>query len=309
MADRERAALRLVANNSSIPQCELSNREICATQLSFPNDGSIELIDDYEASHLAGLMPSNRALYRDLRKLWGAGVFKITREHFFNMKSRAKNGHAPLSHDLDEFFQFARAVGPRPSLGHSIDRIDNNAGYSSKNIRWATATEQALNRSSTLRFHLNGLEGSKTLLEAASLSGNTPRKIRERRSAGLSDDEAVFGRRRGTEWNAHRAASVKFTSAEAFNWSSKEVQTALYAARSRGLDEQRLAINEALRRLYAAQEKVDHAYVPEERCPTDDDISRMGAVDAEIDFWKQLLLNTYPLALRFAIRSSATGFI
>lgn len=34
----------------------------------------------------------------------------------------------------------------RPSREHSIDRIDNERGYESGNIRWATSKEQITNR-------------------------------------------------------------------------------------------------------------------------------------------------------------------
>lgn len=44
-----------------------------------------------------------------------------------------------------KFAEFLKDMGPRP-LGLTLERINNDKGYSKKNCKWATPTEQALNK-------------------------------------------------------------------------------------------------------------------------------------------------------------------
>lgn len=59
------------------------------------------------------------------------------------------------------FRNFAKDMGEKPSHEHSIDRIDNDKGYNAENCRWATRTEQCLNR----RVFKNNTSGSTGIIK------------------------------------------------------------------------------------------------------------------------------------------------
>lgn len=47
---------------------------------------------------------------------------------------------------MNDFEAFLKDVGPRPSSKHSLDRIDNEKGYETGNVRWVTSKVQNNNR-------------------------------------------------------------------------------------------------------------------------------------------------------------------
>jgi len=85
--------------------------------------------------------------------------------------------------EWNDFWQFAKDMGERPSLSHTIDRIELNGNYEPGNVRWATWTEQANNRSDNVRVVRNG--DSKTMSQWAREVGVTPSTIRNRVLKGL----------------------------------------------------------------------------------------------------------------------------
>lgn len=56
----------------------------------------------------------------------------------------------------DDFRAFLADMGSRPSSGHTIERVDNDKGYSKGNCVWATRKEQSNNTRKTVHHELGG---------------------------------------------------------------------------------------------------------------------------------------------------------
>ncbi len=84
---------------------------------------------------------------------------------------------------------FIADMGKRPTPGHSIERKDNDAGYSLDNCRWATKPEQAKNKRNNRFIELFGRR--QHLAEWAREYGVDHTLIISRLSRGWSDIDAV----------------------------------------------------------------------------------------------------------------------
>lgn len=57
---------------------------------------------------------------------------------------------------LNSFENFLSDMGRRPSPEHSLERKNNNRGYSKNNCKWATIREQSRNRRNNVKIKYNG---------------------------------------------------------------------------------------------------------------------------------------------------------
>lgn len=56
----------------------------------------------------------------------------------------------------DDFMAFYNDMGKRPSKRHSVERRNNDLGYSKENCYWAEPEIQANNKSTNIRYEYNG---------------------------------------------------------------------------------------------------------------------------------------------------------
>lgn len=87
------------------------------------------------------------------------------------------------------FEGFFEDMGEKPEGKYSLDRIDNNGGYSKENCRWADAKTQNNNRSNNRLLTVNGVTQSLTLW--AEQYGISPVTVRSRLKLGWNTIDAL----------------------------------------------------------------------------------------------------------------------
>jgi hypothetical protein len=89
-------------------------------------------------------------------KVWIGMKQRCTNPKNPDFKDYGARGITMCQRWLDSFDDFVTDMGPRPSIKHSIDRIENHKGYEPGNCRWATNLEQSRNRRSTILITMDG---------------------------------------------------------------------------------------------------------------------------------------------------------
>jgi len=95
--------------------------------------------------------------------------------------------------EWESFECFNRDMGARPSPLHSLERINNDGGYSRKNCRWALRSEQARNVRSNHRVQFMGED--LCVAEVAFLLNAKQNTVLYRIRRGWTADDLLRGRR------------------------------------------------------------------------------------------------------------------
>jgi len=120
---------------------------------------------------------------------------------WFNMKARCFNPNHKAYPDwggrgitvCDRWLNlenFLADMGSRPTAKHSLDRIDNDGDYSSKNCKWSTKAEQQNNQRSNRLITIEN--DTRTIAQWAKEMGYGESVINKRLDMGWSEFDAVM---------------------------------------------------------------------------------------------------------------------
>lgn len=122
-------------------------------------------------------------------KVWEGMVDRCTNPKNKDWKWYGGKGVTLCAEWRDNPATFIAHIGPRPSPKHSVDRIDGTKGYEPGNVRWATMTEQARNRSNNRMVEVAGV--SMCLVVAAETVGLPYTVVKNRLAKGWTEQRAL----------------------------------------------------------------------------------------------------------------------
>lgn len=93
---------------------------------------------------------------------------------------------------ITSFQNFVKDMYHSFEEGKTLDRVNNNLGYSKDNCRWATSVEQASNQRKNVRVLYRGI--LYTEAELSRVTGVIRTTIQQRRNKGYSSEEIVHGK-------------------------------------------------------------------------------------------------------------------
>jgi hypothetical protein len=115
-------------------------------------------------------------------KIWDLMLYRCRNPRNRAWKNYGGRGIA-VCERWHKFENFYADMGPRPSLDHSLDRIDNDGNYEPSNCRWATELMQKNNRRDNVVISHDGR--SMSVAQWARALGIADATLRERYKRGL----------------------------------------------------------------------------------------------------------------------------
>ena len=130
-------------NRHYVCLCECGNKKIISwTDL---RSGNVNSCGCLKKEKLSARQSTHGNSKHPLYAIWNCMIHRCENPNMHSYKKYGAKG-ITVCDRWHTFEHFVADMGERPSMSHSIDRIDGDLGYSKENCRWATHTEQQHNR-------------------------------------------------------------------------------------------------------------------------------------------------------------------
>lgn len=123
-------------------------------------------------------------------RAWSAMVARTTNQKVKYSERYIGRGITVCDEWRYSFKNFYKDMGERPSLKHSLDRVDNDGNYEPGNCKWATKEEQSNNTSTNIYITIDGV--TKTPRQWSNITGISFGAIHHRLGRGWSPRDAVM---------------------------------------------------------------------------------------------------------------------
>jgi hypothetical protein len=107
-------------------------------------------------------------------------------KNYFRYGARGITVYQEWKKSFETFYGY---IGPKPTPKHTLERINNNAGYLPGNIKWATQKEQMRNMSRNRYITLNGV--TRCVSEWAEVLKINKNTIKYRLRKGMPPEKAL----------------------------------------------------------------------------------------------------------------------
>lgn len=126
-----------------------------------------------------------------------------------NMLSRRRTQGALVASEFLGFLEFLLLVGPKPTKGATLDRINHlDPEYAPGKVRWADRRTQNNNKSDTILLSCTDTGRTYTVSQLAKLQSTKPGTIRSRLKRGWTDKEAIAGKKLYSSTITHSSKST-----------------------------------------------------------------------------------------------------
>lgn len=122
-------------------------------------------------------------------KAWGSAKERVLNPKHPAYKNYGERGIMICDRWLNSFENFFRDMGRKPTVKHTLERVDVNGNYEPSNCVWATQKEQALNRRNNRRITFR--DRTMTVKEWAEELRLNPNLVHMRLHYGWSPEKAL----------------------------------------------------------------------------------------------------------------------